>query len=70
MAQGSPDAATTVEAAGTALPQVPLIDVLGKGGVMMFPLAAMALMAIILIILLYPDHPSRYRSQQSLHEFS
>ena len=36
---------------GTILPKVPLIDILNKGGIMMVPLAAMALVAIILIIL-------------------
>lgn len=51
MAQGTPEAASTVEAAGTALPKVPLLDILGRGGIMMIPLAAMALMTIILIIL-------------------
>ena len=35
----------------TALPKVPLLRILEDGGVMMFPLAAMALLAIILIIL-------------------
>lgn len=60
MAQGTPDAVPAADAfqpvetaaeTGLALPQIPLIDILGKGGVMMIPLAAMALIAIILIIL-------------------
>ena len=35
----------------TVLPKVPLFEIVSQGGIMMFPLAAMALVAIILIIL-------------------
>ena len=49
MAQGESPAAPATE--GIALPRVPLIDILGEGGIMMIPLAAMALVAIILIVL-------------------
>ncbi|MGJ8723757.1 MAG: MotA/TolQ/ExbB proton channel family protein [Roseibacillus sp.] len=48
MAQDTPAEASE---GGTALPKVPLIEILGEGGIMMIPLAAMALIAIILIIL-------------------
>lgn len=47
MAQAPPP---ETPAAGTALPQVPLIKILFDGGMVMIPLAAMALVAIILII--------------------
>lgn len=53
MAQGDTPASPPAEtpAASAPLPEIPLIEVLNKGGVMMIPLAAMALFAIILIIL-------------------
>lgn len=49
LAQG--EAPAPAPEGGTVLPKVPLIDILGEGGVMMIPLAAMALVALILIIL-------------------
>ena len=48
MAQGVPAEAPE---GSTVLPKVPLIEIASQGGIMMFPLAAMALAAIILIIL-------------------
>lgn len=53
LAQGGTPGGAAGEApiGGTVLPQVPLSDILRDGGIMMVPLAAMALVAIILVIL-------------------